>query len=229
MVKVLIARNLHPLLKQGNTFLDRADVRVFTADSNEEVLRIHSAERVDLIITQIDMPGMNCERMFADIRADKALHTAPIIMVCTNNPGEIEKCARCGVSDVILRPVNQRLLLARAQQFLALFTRESTRVAVGVEIEVVYRGQSFSCSSLDIGASGMMIESERAMARGDIITCSFSLPGVPHIRATSEIVNAPESPRESRRKRYGLRFTNLPDDARKAIQAFVELRSRAAA
>ncbi len=230
MAKVLIARNLYDTLKRGSgTFLDRADVRVFTADSNEEVIRIHRTEKADLIITQIDMPGMNSERMFAEIRADKAAHPVPVIMVCTNNPGEIEKCARCGVSDVILRPVNQKLLLSRAQQFLALFTRESARAAMSADIEAFYRGQFFSCRSLDVGASGMMIETEKNLARGDSIACSFYLPDGSRIRTDAEVVNAPQPLRETRRRRYGMRFINLPGDAQKALQAFVAMQSRVAA
>jgi len=229
MVKVLIAGNLHDLLREGSSFLNRADVRVLTAISNDEMFQIHRTERVDLIITQIDMPGMSSEKLFSAIRADRALQSVATIMVCTNNPGEIEKCARCGVSDVVLRPVNPRLLLARAQQFLALYTRESSRVPLSVDIEAVHRGKTFSCCSLDIGASGMMIETDKILAQGDSITCSFSFPGAPPIRADAEIVNVPRPPRESRRKRYGMRFTKLPDEARKAIQAFVDLQSRAAA
>ncbi len=229
MVKVIIAHNMCSLLQQGSTFLGRADIKVFPAASNEEVFRIHKAERVNLIITQIDMPGMNSEQLFTMFRQDKNLRSVPVIMVCTNSPGEIEKCARCGVSDVILRPVNMRLLLARAQQFLALFTRESGRVPLSVPIDAVCLNQHFSCRSVDIGASGMKIESERVLTLGDRIVCSFSLHGPSPIAAEAEIVNVLQSPRGSLGNRYGVQFKNLSTDARQALQAFVDLGFRTAA
>jgi DNA-binding response OmpR family regulator len=229
MVKVLIARNLCTLLQQGNTFLQRANVKVFPADSNDEVLHIHRMEHVDLIITQIDMPGMNSEQLYSLFREDKDLHSVPVIMVCTNHPGEIEKCARCGVSDVILRPVNKQILLARAQQFLALLTRESSRVSLNVAIDVSYRNQTFPCRSVDICASGMMIETDKVLTLGDRIVCSFSLPGSQQLRTEVEIVNALKSPRGAQGNRYGVHFTNLPAEAMQSLQTFVELSSRTAA
>ena len=93
MVKVLIAKNIHALLQQGSSFLDRTSVRVFPAASNEELLQIHRRERVDLIITDLDMPGMSSEDLFSLIRGDKDLRFVPVIMVCENSPVQIEKCA----------------------------------------------------------------------------------------------------------------------------------------
>ncbi len=229
MAKILIARNLYDLLKQGSSFLNRADMQVFAVDSNDDLLRIQRTERADLIVTQIDMPGTDTEKTFAAMHGDKANHSTPVIMVCTNRPGEIDRCARCGVSDVLLRPVNQRVLLTRVQQFLALFTRESSRVAVSMEVQVRSRDQSFTCRCLDIGASGMMLESDRVLSKGERISCSCALPGSRGIRAEAEIVNAPVPPRETRIRRYGVHFTDISEDSREAVQAFVNLKSRAAA
>lgn len=138
MVKVLIAKNIHALLQQGSSFLDRTSVRVFPAASNEELLQIHRRERVDLIITDLDMPGMSSEDLFSLIRGDKDLRFVPVIMVCENSPVQIEKCARCGVSDVLPRPVDQALLLERTQQFLALFAREAARVPLNVSFSLSF-------------------------------------------------------------------------------------------
>jgi CheY-like chemotaxis protein len=107
MSKLVIAGDLCNLLQQGGSFLGRSDIKIFPAVSNDEVLRIQRTECVDLIITQVNMPGMNSEQLYSLIRADKNLHPVPAIMVCTNNPGEIEKCASCGVSDATWEPARQ--------------------------------------------------------------------------------------------------------------------------
>ncbi len=229
MVKVLISRNLHSLIQQGATFLSRSDVRLFSVDSNDNLLRIHRQENVDLIITQIDMPGIDSEQVFSAIRGDKTLRTVPVIMVCTNSPGAIEKCARCGVSDVVLRPVNQRILLSRAQQFLALFTRESSRRSLSVEIELSLKGTIIPARTVDIGDSGVMVETEHAFAKGDRISCSFLLPEGPRIKNDAEVVTVIRSRDWSAASRYGIRFIDLPDDARQALRNFVNAQSRVAA
>jgi len=38
-------------------------MRVFTATTTDEVLQIHRAVRVDLIIISLDMPGMSSEQL----------------------------------------------------------------------------------------------------------------------------------------------------------------------
>ncbi len=229
MPNIIIAGDLCNLLRRGSSFLGRADIKVFPAVSNDEVLRIHRTESADLIIAQSNMPGMDSEQLYSLIRADKNLIQAPVIMVCTNNPREIEKCARCGASDVVLRPLNKQLLLARAQKFLALFTRESYRVSLSVAIDSVCRNRRFSCRSVDIGSNGMKIETEKGLTLGDRTVCSFALPDSLQIVAEAEIVDALPTPRGARANRYGIRFKNLTANAKQALQAFVDQEYRAAA
>jgi len=228
MVKVLVAKNIHTQLQQGSSFLDRAGVKVFPAGSNEELLQIHHRERVDLIITELDMPGMSSEDLFSLIREDKELRFVPVIMVCENNPVQIETCARCGVSDVLPRPVDQALLLERAQQFLALFARDTARVPLNAAVYAAHGNQLVKCRSREIGVSGMMIETEKELKRGDRLVLSFALPGSERVRVEAEIVSAPEKP-SGARNRYGLCFTGLAPDTKQALQTFVDRRSQAAA
>ncbi|MBS1125083.1 MAG: hypothetical protein H6Q98_21, partial [Nitrospirae bacterium] len=75
MKKVLIAHDIHVLLGQDNSFLDRTDLQVFVAATNDEMLKVHRAERVDLIMTKLVLPGLASEKLFNLIREDPALRT----------------------------------------------------------------------------------------------------------------------------------------------------------
>jgi PleD family two-component response regulator len=61
MKKVLLADDLKSLLTEKSSFLDRADFAVFTASTNEEMLKIHRKEKADLIVTRLDLPGIKSE------------------------------------------------------------------------------------------------------------------------------------------------------------------------
>jgi len=37
---------------------------LITAATNEEMIKIHKKERVDLIVAQLDMPGIKSEKLF---------------------------------------------------------------------------------------------------------------------------------------------------------------------
>ena len=118
MKKVLVAQELHALLKHENSVLNRADFAVFTAASNDELLSLHRAEQVNLIITQLDMPGMPTEQLCSVIRDEPNLRSVSLIMVCGNNPAAIEQSSRCRANAVLLHPVHPLLLVVKAQQLL---------------------------------------------------------------------------------------------------------------
>jgi DNA-binding response OmpR family regulator len=102
-------------LEQDNSFLNRKDMKVFTAATNEAALKIHREERVNLIITQLDMPGMPSEQLCSLIRDDANLRSVSMIMVCANTPEAIARSAQCRANAVLLQPVHPLLLMAKAQ------------------------------------------------------------------------------------------------------------------
>lgn len=221
MKKILIAQDINKILQQKLSFLQRADVKVFTAASNDEALKIHREERVNLIITQLDMPGMASEQFCSLVREDPELRAVSVIMICTNNRGEIEQSSRCRANAVILRPVNPALLLAKAQQFLDIAWRENYRVLLSLTIDGNTRDASFFCRSQNISTSGMLIETDKTLPYGDRVICSFFLPDSIRIQVAGEIVRIPEQAIGSTVKQYGIKFSNLTPEARQALEAFV--------
>ena len=167
MKKVLVAQELHALLKQENSILNRAEFTVFTAASNDELLNVHRAEQVNLIITQLDMPGMPTEQFCSVIREEANLRAVSLIMVCGNNPAAIEKSSRCRANAVLLRPVHPLLLIVKAQQLLEIASRDTYRVLLSATIEGRSQEDSFFCRSRNISATGILIETDKDPVRGN--------------------------------------------------------------
>jgi len=118
MKKILIAQDICRAIRRGDSFLERADVVVFTAATNDETLEIHRRERVQLIITDLDMPGMGSEQLCSLIRKDPELSSVLMLMICPRSVAAIEKSLRCDVNGLLVRPVEPALLLARTEQLL---------------------------------------------------------------------------------------------------------------
>lgn len=222
MKKVLIAQEVNSALKQKNSFLNRVDITVFTAASNDEALKIHRAEGADLIITHLDMPGMSSEQFSSLISEELTSRRTLLVMVCASNTGAIERCSRCGAHAVILRPVNPSLLLAKAQQLLDISWRETCRVLLSASVEGKAGDETFFCRSQDISASGMLIETEKTLSQGGRVRCSFVLPDSTKVQATGEIVRIIQQASGAGVNRYGVRFLNLPPDTRRALDGFVD-------
>jgi CheY-like chemotaxis protein len=226
MKKIMIAQDINKTLQQKNSFLKRADIKVFTAASNDEALKIHREERVHLIITQLDMPGMATEQFCSLVREDPELRAVSVIMICTNNRAEIEQSSRCRANAVILRPVNPALLLAKAQQLLDISWRETYRVLLSLTVDGNAKDTPFFCRSQNISTSGMLIETDKTLPHGDRVICSFFLPDSMRIQAAGEIVRIPQQATGSTVKQYGVKFSNLTPEARQALEAFVEKKAQ---
>ncbi len=221
MKKVLVADDLRTLLEQQSTLLSRAEIGVLSAASNDEVLRLHRAERADLIITRPDLPGMPSEQLCSLIRADARLGTVALIMVCANTPAAIKECSRCRANAVLLQPVYPVLLTAKAQQLLNIPARQAIRVLLRTRVDTHGADGSFYSRTRDISATGMMIETDRQLAEGAVLTCQFYLPDAARIEATGRIVRIIQQTAGNEDHQYGLMFTNIASDTQQRLTAFV--------
>ena len=105
MKKILIAKDLRTLFPEKGSFLDRADLRVFTAATNDEAKGISAREKIDVIVTRLDMPGMRTEDLVQFVRTSPELRQASIIMACQDSLSNRERCKRCRVNAVLTLPV----------------------------------------------------------------------------------------------------------------------------
>ena len=80
MKKLLIVGNIQQFMATEKNILNRADIKIFTAQSGEKALEIHRTERVDLIITELDMPGISGDKLCSLIRKDEELKHVSIII-----------------------------------------------------------------------------------------------------------------------------------------------------
>jgi CheY-like chemotaxis protein len=222
MKKIVIEESVNAHLRKKNNFLDRADMRVFTATTTDEVLQIHRTVRVDLIIIPLDMPGMTSEQLCSHLREDAEQGAVPVIMVCAHTRRAIEKSARCGADAVITRPIKPAQLLTQAKTLLNLSWRETYRVLLNVAVEGNINTGSFVCNSLDISLDGMLIETAQILSVGDRLSCSFFLPDMTQIQITGEIVRTIQPVPGVDANWYGVHFLDLSPDAERSLEAFID-------
>lgn len=213
------------MFQQKDSFLTRSDFVIFTTTSNDETLKIHRAEHANLIITPLEMPGMSSEHLFLSIRKDATLRNVSVLMVCPSNQAAIEQSLRCGANEVLMRPVNPALILAKAQKLLNISPRDTSRMVVSVDGKVTVHGNpresSFVCRLLDISASGMLVETKRTLTVGDVISCSFVLPNSRRLELTGAIVRFLRQKPDAAEYHYGIKFSNLSDNTRQALETLV--------
>jgi len=225
MKKIIIADQIKHSLVQETNFLERQDIKVFTAKSNEEVLKIHGIEKVDLIITLFNMPGMSTADLCSLIRTVPNLRSVSMIIYSSSEEKEIALSERCRANAVMTLPVNAALLLDKMQELLNISSRGSCRVLLSVRLEGYLLGKPFTCTSENISTSGLLMETHRNLEQGDRIDCSLVLPDSTRVKTSGEIVRSIKNPTRFDPNWYGVKFSTLAPEAKCAIEALVEKRS----
>ncbi len=80
MIKIIISQGIYKLLQEKECLLNRQDIVVFPTGSNDETLKIHLAEKADLIISELDMPGMASELLYSTIRKNAELQRVAVLI-----------------------------------------------------------------------------------------------------------------------------------------------------
>lgn len=94
---------------------------VIPALSGDEALEILQDEKVDLILLDILMPGMDGFEVCRRIKADESTREIPVIFITVkSSEQDIQQCFELGAVDYVAKPFNAIELLARAQTHLKL-------------------------------------------------------------------------------------------------------------
>ncbi len=220
MKKIIIAEDVLSLFESKESFLKRADVRIFPAVSNEEALDIHRAEKADLIIADLDSRGMSGELLCSTIRKSEELCRASMIMMHSGSTAERGRISACRANAFIERSADPSILLAKARQLMSIPARETYRAPIGIRVECGRIKPSLGYSE-NISITGMLVDAEKSLLKGEVIWCWFVLPDSTHVRTDAEIVRSAVRATEHDTNQYGIRFLDLAVEFRTAIDAYV--------
>lgn len=222
MQKILIAEDVKPLLLRQESPIIRADIQVFTVTTNDDLLRTHIEENVNLIVSRPDLSGAGAEEVFTIIRQGRTLRKVSIVLICEDNALQQAVCRRCGANTVLTLPVDPVQLQEKARQYLAIAARQAYRVVLNVAVDGKFRNQQFLCRSENISATGVLIRADLDLVAGEGISCSFYLPEGTKITSHGEVVRIAQQSAEMKEKLYGVRFTNISRGAQALIDAYVK-------
>lgn len=95
--------------------------RVQFAASGEEGLQLIQAQRPDLVLLDVMMPGMSGYEVFARLRADDMFRDIPVVFVTAKSDAKSESEAiLAGAADFIHKPINLDVVRARVRMQLEL-------------------------------------------------------------------------------------------------------------
>ncbi|MCU0964580.1 MAG: PAS domain S-box protein [Burkholderiaceae bacterium] len=94
-------------------------LRLISADLPDAGLQLAHEQRPDLVLLDIQLPGMDGYEVLRRLRADEGTRNIPVIAVSANAmPADIERGLAAGFDDYLTKPIDQRLLVATLQRLL---------------------------------------------------------------------------------------------------------------
>jgi two-component system cell cycle response regulator len=113
---------------------------VVTATNGPDALEICARTKIDVVLLDIMMPGMDGFEVCRRLKANEATAEIPIVMVTAlDQTADRVKGLRCGADDFLTKPVNDLQLVTRVKSLVRLKTltdelrlRASTTEAIGL-------------------------------------------------------------------------------------------------
>lgn len=117
---LLLVDDSQSMIRMLKSQLEQRGFRSFkTAANGIEALDILANDRVDAVLSDIDMPGMDGMQLLARAREQQLLRRIPFILVTAKaSPEHILSAVRAGIDDYLVKPVNVDTLITKLNSAL---------------------------------------------------------------------------------------------------------------
>lgn len=124
----LVVDDFEPMRKVTSGQLRLMGVNtIITANDGAEALRILQNRRVDIVLSDWNMPVMTGLDLLKSVRADERLARLPFIMITAEAAREhVAEAIACGVSELLVKPYTTDRLAARVEKAMTQRPRSST-------------------------------------------------------------------------------------------------------
>lgn len=157
--------------------LQRQDWHVMTAASGFEALNLLLEHDIDLVLLDVQMPGMDGFEVARLMRGSQRTRLTPIIFLTANEQSQdaVIKGYASGAVDYLFKPFDPQILKPKVQALLEHQRNRRALQRLSHDLEVA---RAFNASVLDNAAEGILVLSEDGVIR-------FANPAI------SRLLNAP--------------------------------------
>lgn len=223
MKKIILGRDILQELGGRDSIFKRSDIKFFSAQSSEEMIDIHGANRADLIIVDARFPVMGGVKLCSRIRSNAELKYVSIIVICDDTEAAVSQCRMAGANVIIPKPVDYGDLLWKASQLLVVPQRKDLRALLRVSVKGMEGDKPFFAQSRNISISGMELAADHVLRIGDQLSCVFSIA---HNEVTMICRVERVDDKAPGLRRYGVRFMNCDTKSLVIIEQFVKAQSK---
>lgn len=119
MALILAVDDSTTMRQMVNFTLSSAGHKVLEAENGDEALKLVKSNKFDLIISDVNMPGMNGIELVRTLRSMPECKFTPVLMLTTVGGVDIKQQGKAaGATGWIVKPFNPEVLLATLKKVL---------------------------------------------------------------------------------------------------------------
>lgn len=116
---ILIADDSASIRKIISLALKVEGYNIITAVDGMDALEKLSTNKVDMLITDVNMPNIDGIKLVESIRQDKMFASLPIIILSSlSDDGNIEAGIKAGANSYLIKPFNQKRIVYEVVKYL---------------------------------------------------------------------------------------------------------------
>lgn len=225
--KVLLASSTKFGLELMRRYLTDLDLWIITAEDGPSVLQLAQRHRPQLIFMDVELNGKSGVECCWQLRSSEYARTVPIVLITTGHAWDTDACRAAGCSDILSKPLDQKLLVSLGHKLLESIERRESRLSCRATVHCRFSTGSFYGTIEDIGAHGMFVGATQPLIIGETVRLRFILPWQEAEPLISEATVAWVN-RGRHRKRsflpegFGVVFINPTLDLIANIESFIE-------
>lgn len=120
MKRILVAEDNRLILETIFHSLSREGYELLRANDGKECLKILEDTSVDLIITDLYMPGINGHEVIAILRDERKINTPILVLSAAGAEDNVLKAFEMGADDFMVKPFSLVELNVRVRKLLAM-------------------------------------------------------------------------------------------------------------
>ena len=121
-LNVLIVEDSKIIRKHEKEILKKIKLNVFESENGKRALEILKEKNIDLLITDLVMPGMDGEELIAKVRENYSMNSLPIIVISENeDTNKFLKTLKLGANDYLKKPFLKEELMIRVNNLLDVY------------------------------------------------------------------------------------------------------------
>jgi PAS domain S-box-containing protein len=146
MNRVLIVEDSPTQAVMLRAVLEEAQLEALVAGDAERALELLQHESVDLVISDVVMPGKSGYELCRELKGDSELRRIPVVLLTSlNEPMDIIRGLECGADNFLTKPYRPEQLIARVEQILQ--SRKLRAGAAVLGIDIMFLGKRFTINS----------------------------------------------------------------------------------